>query len=335
MRKKFLSNRITAAVAFLAISGGLLFLNWRDGNAVEKTKKGWLGVSVQELTPSRRDALKLGNRTGLLITGVVENSPADEANLKEDDVLLAFDGKAVEKADDFTRLVRNTPPDKKVKVKVFRDGEERELEVTIGARPRDEVSRSFNWSRPRPNIKVWSNRPQLGVQVQNLNKDLAPYFKVEEKSGVLVVEVSKNTPAEKAGLKAGDVITRIGDEKITDADDLVQALRDYEAGDKVSIEYVRQGKSATAQAELEEDGSHGFQFFTPDRHRIVIPERSKIRIQRFNDGEGGELEILMPDIERHLDGIEKIFIERDMQNQLRKELQRLPEKLNVNDFRTI
>jgi C-terminal processing protease CtpA/Prc len=335
MRKQLLSNRMAAALALLAISGGLLFLAWRDGNAAEKTKKGWLGVSVQELTPSRRDALKLGHRTGLLITEVVENSPADKADLKEDDVLLTFDGKAVEKAGDFTKLVRNTPPEKKVNVKVFRDGEERELEVTIGTRTSKALSRSLSWSGQRPNITVWSNRPHLGVHVQDLNKDLAPYFKVEEKGGVLVVEVSRNTPAEKAGLKAGDVITRVGDEKITDADDLVQALRDYEAGDKVSIQYVRQGKNATTQAELEESDNHGFQFFTPDRHRIVIPERDKIRMQRFNDGEGGELEIFMPDIERHLEGIEKGFIERDVQDRWRERLKRLPERLNVDDFRTI
>ncbi len=335
MRKKFLSHRMTVVLALAVISGGLLFMAWRDGNAVEKTKKGWLGVSVQELTPSRRDALKLGNRTGLLITDVVENSPADKADLKEDDVLLTFDGKAVEKADDFTQLVRNTPPDKKVKVKVFRDGEERELVVTIGARSSEALSRSFSWSGQQPNVTAWSNRPHLGVQVQDLNKDLAPYFKVEEKGGALVVDVSKNTPAEKAGLKAGDVITRVGDEKITDADDLVKALRDYEAGDKVSIQYMRQGKSANAQAVLEESDNHGFQFFSPDRHRIVIPERSKIRIQRFNDGEGGEFEIFMPNLERHLEGIEKDFIERDIQDRLRKRLKRLPERLNVNDFRTI
>jgi len=334
MRKKILSHRMAAAFALVVISGGLLFMAWRDGNAVEKTKKGWLGVSVQELTPSRRDALKLGNRSGLLITDVVENSPADRATIKENDVLLVFDGKGVEKTNDFTQLVRNTPPDKKVKVKVFRDGEERELEVTIGSQKSDTWARSFNWNDGR-NFTMWSNKPHLGVQVQDLNKDLAPYFKVEEKGGVLVVEVSKNTPAEKAGLKAGDVITRVGDEKITDADDLVQALRDYEAGAKVSIQYVRQGKNATVQAELEDNDSHGFQFFTPDRHRIVIPERSKIRIQRFDDGDGGELEIFMPDIERHLEGIEKGFIERDIQDRLRKKIERLPPKLNVDDFRTI
>jgi len=281
MLKRLFAKPDHGALALLVLLGSLMFVALRDGEAVEKTKKGWLGVSVQELTPSLREAMKVGNRTGLLITEVVENSPADDANLRDEDVLLSFDGKAVEKADDFTQLVRSTPPDKKVKVKILRNGEERELEVTIGARKSETAARSFSWSGSNAPHAFWAgSRPQLGVQVQDLNKDLAPYFKVEEKSGVLILSVSKDTPAEKAGLKSGDVIMRVDDEKITDADDLIQALRDYEEGDKVSVEYVRQGKTATVEATLEgSESSHGFQFFTPDRERIRIPEKNKIRMR--------------------------------------------------------
>jgi C-terminal processing protease CtpA/Prc len=338
MLKRVLSYRLAGVLVFLAIGGGLLFMVWGDGKAVEKTKKGWLGVSVQELTPSLRETMKVGNRSGLLITDVVKNSPADDANLREEDVLLSFDGKAVEKAAEFTQLVRNTPPDKKVKVKILRDSEERELEVTIGARKSGPYARSFAWSGDAghsPNFMVWGNRPRLGVQIQELNKDLAPYFKVEEKSGVLVLSVSENSPAEKAGLKAGDVITRVSDEKITDYDDLVQALRDYEEGDKVSIEYVRQGKSATVQAELENDDGHGFRFYAPDREGIRLPLQNKIHIQRFDSDEGGELEILMPEIHRRLESLEKGMIEREIQDRLRNKLERLPKRIELDNLRTI
>ena len=339
MLQKMLSLRMTGALAFLVLIGGLFFITLRDGNAVEKTKKGWLGVSVQELTPSLRETMKAGNRSGLLITDVVENSPADDANLRDEDVLLSFDGKTVEKADDFTQLVRNTAPDKKVKVKILRNGEERELEVTVGARRSESSARTFSWGGSgshSPSI-VWAgNRAHLGVQVQDLNRDLAPYFKVEEKSGVLVLSVSKESPAEKAGLKAGDVITRLGDEKITDADDLISALRDYEDGDKVSVEYVRQGKNANVQVEFENtENSHGFQFFTPDRERIRIPEKSKIRIQNFDSDNDGEAGILL---KRHLEGLEKGLIEREVHDRLRdelKQLERLPKKINLRELQTI
>lgn len=337
MFKKILSPQWLGTLAFILMAGGLLFVTQREGHAVEKTKKGWLGVSVQELTPSLREAMKVGNRSGLLITNVVEDSPADEANLKDEDVLLSFDGKTVEKAEEFTELVRNTPPDKKVKVKILRRGEERELEVTIGARKSESAARTFSWSGSgrHPEVMVWNNRPRLGVQVQELSKDLAPYFKVEEKSGVLVLSVSKNSPAEKAGLKAGDVITRAGDEKITDADDLITALRDYEEGDKVSIEYVRQGKNATVQAELENDDGHGFQFFSPEQQKIQLPERSKIRIKSFGDDNGDEALLDLPELQHHLESLQKSRIERDVQNRLRDQMRQLPRKLNLSDLQTI
>ncbi len=325
MLKNIFTHRLTGAVAFFVILGGLLFVALRDGKAVEKTKKGWLGVSVQELTPSLREAMKLGNRTGLLITNIARNSPADDANLKEEDVLLSFNGKTVEKADDFVELVRNTPPDKKVKVKIFRNGEERELEVTIGARQTEPRTRAFayNWGDGR-NVFVLG-RPRLGVQVQELNKDLAPYFKVEEKGGVLVLDVNKNSPAEKAGLKAGDVITRVNDEKITDADDLIGALKEYEQGDKVDIEYVRQGKTAKTQAELANPEDHGFHIWGPDRERI--------RIRSFGPDNWRDAEIHVPELRQHFDMLEHRI--RENAERLEQRLRRLPQKFDFRAWQTI
>ncbi len=326
MLKKMLPHRIVGAAAFFVIFGALLFVALRDGKAVEKTKKSWLGVSVQELTPSLRDAMKVGNRPGLLITNVVQNSPADDANLREEDVLLSFDGKTVEKADDFVRLVRNTPPDKTVKVKILRDGEEREIEVTLEARKTASSPRAFayNWGGDGRNL-IALGRPRLGVQVQELNKDLAPYFKVEEKGGVLVLDVTKDSPAEKAGLKAGDVITKIDGEKITDADDLINALRDYEEGDEAAIEYVRQGKTATVQAALESSGDHGF--------HIWGPERNKIRIRNFGSDNWRDADLIAPEWQQHLEGLERRT--RENAERLQQKLQRLPQKMNLKDLQTI
>jgi C-terminal processing protease CtpA/Prc len=326
MLKKMLTHRMIGAAAFFVVFGALLFVALRDGKAVEKTKKSWLGVSVQELTPSLRDAMKVGNRPGLLITNVVQNSPADDANLREEDVLLSFDGKTVEKADDFVRLVRNTPPDKKVKIKILRDGEEREIEITLEARKTASSPRAFayGWGGDGRNLMAFG-RPRLGVQVQELNKDLAPYFKVEEKGGVLVLDVTADSPAEKAGLKAGDVITKIDDEKITDADDLISTLRDYEEGDEATIEYVRQGKTATVQATLESSEDHGFHIWGPDRQ--------KIRIRNFGADNWRDADLIAPEWQQHLDQIERRI--RENNERLQQKLQRLPQKLNFEALQTI
>ncbi|MCI0690943.1 PDZ domain-containing protein [candidate division KSB1 bacterium] len=326
MLKRMLTHRLIGAAAFFVIFGALLFVALRDGKAVEKTQKSWLGVSVQELTPSLRDAMKVGNRPGLLITNVVRNSPADDAGLRDEDVLLSFDGKTVEKADDFVRLVRNTPPDKKVKIKILRDGEEREIEVTLEARKTASSPRAFaySWGGDGGNIMAFG-RPRLGVQVQELNKDLAPYFKVEEKGGVLVLDVTKDSPAEKAGLKAGDVITKIDGEKITDADDLINALREYEEGDEATVEYVRQGKTATVQAALESSGDHGFHIWGPDHQ--------KIRIRNFGSDNWRDADLIIPELQQHLDRAERRI--RENNERLQQKLQRLPQKLDLKSLQTI
>jgi membrane-associated protease RseP (regulator of RpoE activity) len=94
-------------------------------------------------------------------------------------------------------------------------------------------------------------RGRLGVRVEDLSADLAPYFDSAEGSGALVMEVMKDTPAEKAGLKAGDVITRVGDDKISNADDLVRALHSVPEG-KVSVTATRKGASRTFETELDD-----------------------------------------------------------------------------------
>jgi C-terminal processing protease CtpA/Prc len=95
----------------------------------------------------------------------------------------------------------------------------------------------------------WMGRGRLGVRVEPLNPDLAGYFNVPDGKGVLVVEVMKDTPAEKAGVKAGDVITRVGDHPVVDAEDLARELGN-EAG-KVSLAVVRKGARRTIEAEIE------------------------------------------------------------------------------------
>jgi C-terminal processing protease CtpA/Prc len=318
MLKRILSHRMTGAAAFLLIFGGLLFVTLRDGKAVEKTKKGWLGVGVQELTPSLREAMKVGDRQGLLITNVIEDSPADKANLKDEDVIVEFDGKKVEKADDFVRMVRNTAPGKKVTVKFIRAGEEKKVEVTIAERKssRQSYRHSYSWDDGR-NIMIFG-RPRLGVQVHELNKDLASYFKVEANSGVLVLEVNEDSPAEKAGLKAGDVIIKIDGEGVKDPDDLIKALDDYEEGEVATIEYVRQGKTEKAEVELEFVDGRGFQFIEPGRQRI--------RIHRFAPDNWREAEIRIPELEKHFEAARKAIEENTAR--LQKQLDRLPKEIN-------
>ncbi len=233
----------------------VIAVNFYTALAAGKTEKGWLGVSVEEMTPSLRDDYKLGERSGLLVNQVFENSPADVAGLREDDVIVKYDGVALEKQDEFSKLVRQTPPGESVTILIVRDGQEKQISVEIAKR-KIRVSSPAYWGGEHFAFRL--DRPRLGVQIHELSEDLAPYFKVEKNSGVLISEVKEDSPAEAAGLKAGDVITKIDDEKISNPEDIFDALENYAAGDKVAVEYIRKGAATKVEVELEEDGFHEF-----------------------------------------------------------------------------
>ncbi|NUO83859.1 PDZ domain-containing protein [candidate division KSB1 bacterium] len=281
MSNRVFKTRWIARAATLLLGALVVGWSWRESTAGEKASKGWLGVSVQELTPSLRKKMKLGEQTGLLITNVSRNSPADDAGFREDDVIVEFDGKKVEEADAFSRMVRDAGAEKKVTVVLVREGERKNLEVILGKRRSPSVDYAYGFGHG-PGAFALSMRPQLGVQVHELDENLAAYFKVRPREGVLVLEVTEDSPAEKAGLKSGDVITKVGEEAIRDAEDLMEALGEYEEGDKIAVAYVRQGKSATVEIEAEESRSR--------RHIWSIPhEGMGAHELLWNDEEGTRL----------------------------------------------
>jgi C-terminal processing protease CtpA/Prc len=151
-------------------------------------------------------------------------------------------------------------------VRIVRDGTRRSLSTQLAVRPDEDEEDSkapqarsdehdgdydFSFDRDMPGFTMMmSGRGRLGVRVQDLNPDLGSYFGVADGKGVLVTEVLKDTPAEKAGLKAGDVITKAGDKKVEDSEDLVKALRD--ADKKVTLTIMRKSASRTIESELQE-----------------------------------------------------------------------------------
>ncbi len=282
MVKQFRINRCMVNLFCLLFVAGCLLFTVNEAKAFEKNPKGWLGVSIEEMTPSMRDEYNLGDRTGLLITNVVHNSPADDAGLWEDDVIIDFDGNKVEKTENFTQLVKKITPGTTLKFKFMRDGKEKETEVTIGKLK----SRRSSLLHLNEDFIFMTGRPRLGVRVEELNADLAPYFNVKEQSGVLIWEVYEDSPAENAGLKAGDVITKIDGDKISDSEDLIEVLEDYEKNDVVKVEYVRKGKTAEVELELESSNHFDIHIERSGVNRIRSRIRSRIRphiqIRDFN-----------------------------------------------------
>jgi len=234
-------------------------------NAVEagskKEKKGYLGVYMQELDTDVREGLDLDVKSGVLISGVEEDGPADEAGLKDGDVIVAFNGKKVDDPDDLRDLARDTEPGDKVEIEVIRDGKTKKLTLTVGEWPDDpswlslgdlhfdegDIGRHIDKM-----VYAFSPKPRLGVEVTELNDDLAGYFKTKAGNGVLVLKVNEESVALGAGVKAGDVIVKVGDEEVSSVDELRESVEDYEEGDEFAIQVVRKGKKKTLTATMDE-----------------------------------------------------------------------------------
>lgn len=224
-----------------------------------------LGVMVSDVEDAARP--------GVRIDGVDDGSAAAKAGAKEGDLVVEFDGERVRSARQLTRLVQETAPGRTVKMTVARDGRQQTLDVTpeaaetdwnaaFGPELRREIDRSLDSLRELPRttapafnfnfegIPALGGRGRLGVQVDLLSDQLAGYFGVTG-GGVLVSSVTKNSPAEKAGLKAGDVITTVDGAAVKDSRDLVTALREVKDGTAVSLGIVRDKKTSTLKATIE------------------------------------------------------------------------------------
>lgn len=336
MTRTYLSGIVAVGLVALLVAPGL---------ARAQQAGGYLGVTISEVGDEEVERLDLPEERGALVGGVVDASPAAEAGLAENDVVLAWNGESVESAAELARLVRETPPGRSVSVVVHRDGDRRQLTVEVGERSgrvgraltafgmsdadraemrerleevrvrseearervreemqerRQEMRRGTERAREareraRVHVRelrdslgdldlapgdasyfVFGGPARMGVRLQSLGDQLATYFGVGERKGALVTSVREDSPAEAAGLQAGDVIVGLGDDEVDGPSDVLRAVRGAEPG-PTSVSIVRDGEESSVTVELPESGDGEFGFWR-------------------EGGEGGEFRIEAPPI---------------------------------------
>jgi len=196
-----------------------------------KVTRGYLGVYLQEITGDLKDALGLPSLKGVLISDVVENTPASKAGLKSGDVVLEFDGKEVEDLQSFRIHVASTQVGKTVKMKIFRDSRKKMISVKMGEFP-EKLSSATDEEK---------EESELGLKVIDVTDSQAERFNLETKSGVVVIAVTINSPAEEAGIRVGDVILTIEKNEIKNVNSYRAVVSKLKKG-KPAILHIQRGK---------------------------------------------------------------------------------------------
>ena len=195
-----------------------------------KVTRGFVGVSIQRVTPAIANSLGLKETQGALVAEVTPKGPADSAGVKTGDVIVSFDDRDIKDANDLPGLVANTPLGKKVRVKVIRDGKELVLTLTI-TELKDEIVAA---SVPA--------KEKLGLTVQNITPEIAQRMGLDRSEGLIVANVAPGSPADDAGLEQGDIILEVNRKPVRNLKEYQQAIEN--TGKPSILFLVRRGETS-------------------------------------------------------------------------------------------
>jgi membrane-associated protease RseP (regulator of RpoE activity) len=223
------------------------------GSATYRSGGSYLGIDTQDITAERVAPLKLKEERGVEVVMVDQDAPAGKAGIKEHDVILEFNGARVEGVEQLRRMIHEVPAGRTVTLGLSRDGQPVNVPVQLADRTKEMTQIVIPSIRVNPQVRV-SPMPEIamppendmiifrtgrsGLQVETLTPQLGEFFGIKDGKGILVRSVEKGSAAESAGLKAGDVIVRVENEKIANRGDWNMALRAHNSG-KVTVGVVR------------------------------------------------------------------------------------------------
>jgi membrane-associated protease RseP (regulator of RpoE activity) len=282
---KYFKYGCIAAIAAFLVCFATIPLNAQTriySSILPQEPRSYLGIQMDDVTADNLAKYKLNSERGAIIRSVVKGSPAEAAKLQTDDVILEFAGIQVWSAAHLTRLVQETPPGRKVDLAISRDGKRMSLTAEVKERTGGEFEersqtipnlrdfgdlerflgpterRSFQYRIPNPQEDRNPNlgkpnlgKPKLGVTLQPLSDQLAEYFGVTGKKGVLVSSVAGNSPSS-GKLNSGDVIISADGKQIEDPEDLIQLVQNKSEGD-INLKVVRNKKEISVVINLPEE----------------------------------------------------------------------------------
>jgi serine protease Do len=265
----------------------------------------YLGIDTRDITHELMVSLKLNEERGVEVTMVDQDAPAGKAGLREQDVILSFNGQSVEGVAELRRMIHETPPGRTVTLGISRNGQMMSVKVQLanrrklfnypamavmsgvpnppGAPENFEMPAMPGFDVPAIDVIVHSS-VRGGLMVENLTPQLGDFFGVKNGQGVLVRSVEKGSPAERAGFHAGDVIVKVGGQPVADTSDWRNAMR-RQRGGPVPVGVMRDRKSLTIS------------FVVPKQTGQAITVESEITAHLNMDELQADLNGLRPEIE--------------------------------------
>jgi serine protease Do len=189
--------------------------------------RGWLGVSIQEVTPALAKSFDLKETKGALVAQVISGGPAEKAGIEQGDIIMEFDGKEVAASKDLPRMVASTPVGKSVSIKLWRNGKILDRQVKVGE------------MEEKVEISKAPFQKSLGITVQNLTPEIARGLGLKRETGVVVTQVEPGSPAADAGIQTGDVIREVNRSSVKDAEDFIQKIEKAKVQDNILLSLQR------------------------------------------------------------------------------------------------
>lgn len=270
MKSKWRSKGLWGMV--ILVLGVVVILSAAKSQA-DSDSDGWLGIVIQNIDKDLQESEGLPSTDGVFVIDVVDGSPAEKAGLERGDVILEFDGREARSVRRLTRDIEWAKPGDDVQMVVLKDGKEKKtVTITVG----EDKGRDHDWSFFGPGDMNWVTPPaapdapdapapphawafslgqlsgnHIGVSLYDLSDQLAKHYGATD-GGALINEVVKDSPAEKAGLEAGDVIVKLDGNKVEDTQEIREAIADKDEGDKVAVTVLRNGSEKTFDVDVEE-----------------------------------------------------------------------------------
>jgi|WetSurMetagenome_2_1015567.scaffolds.fasta_scaffold25673_1 predicted metalloprotease with PDZ domain len=254
------------SIVLFLITGTMVGKSLEGTRNKERIKSaGWIGIMVRDVSEKMARKANLASEEGAFVVKVFENSPADSAGIQEGDVIIEFNEKKLFDSNDLAKIVCRTLPETKVSIMFIRNGEKKTVHVLVGKK-KEPRQWTFGEILPMPDLHVFTGYHILGLHLLTLNEQLGEYFGAPQNEGVLIEEVERKSAAEKAGLKAGDIIIRVGNKTIDVVEKIRKELQKYDEGDMVEFEILRKSTKKTVKVEIVEPQSLQKNFFFRNPH---------------------------------------------------------------------